>query len=108
MVNELNPGYYELVRMPYMKMKNSHYILLVVVFFLINLILAYPAITYFKGIYAQPGYTYDDTSYTIALILVGNFALVASLVSPLIMYAIPGYLYYQVCTEFGIEEFYEC
>jgi hypothetical protein len=51
MINELNPGYYELVRMPYMKMKNSRYFLIVLALFLLNLVLAYPALTFFKSLF---------------------------------------------------------
>jgi hypothetical protein len=51
MINELNPGYYELVRMPYMKMKNSHYFIVVLGLFLLNLLIAFPALVYFKSIY---------------------------------------------------------
>ncbi len=106
MINELNPGYYELVRMPYMKMKNAHYFLFVLGFFMINLILAYPAIEYFKSVYGIDGYTFNYDEYVVSFILVGNFAVVASVVSPLMMYVVPGYLYYRVCIEFNIEEFY--
>ncbi len=98
MINELNPGYYELVRMPYMKMKNIYYFFLILALFLINLILAYPSIAYYKSFYVRAGYTIDRTGYRLGFFINANFGLIASVVSPLIIYVIPGYLYYQVCT----------
>jgi hypothetical protein len=45
--------------------------------------------------------------YIAGFILIADLGIVASFVCPMIVYVIPGYLYYKACCLLGLDEYYE-
>mmetsp|Transcript_33309 Transcript_33309/g.24465 ORF Transcript_33309/g.24465 Transcript_33309/m.24465 type:complete len:133 (-) Transcript_33309:37-435(-) len=90
--------------MPYMKMSNTRYTLICFGFFLVIQLFTYLNLISYELAYGQS----KKSSVIEWMLLIATFiAMIGCFILPLIIYIVPGYLYYRCFSFFTINEYYQ-